>query len=417
MTGSLKLALLPIQTAATVCSAEGDGPYPPNRRLNFQIAEFTKSWKAERSQSKKTKAEGAATSDEYTGEIELFFNYIETIALHFPRYNFPGCDTEIHGFTSAIMTQIPWEMLPKEIGEDKLRRLFANKEFRQRCWQDYLRMSQNSKIGFAFQSSLGINKVVASILLEHDDICAELLALNVARIFLFVQIVPQIMLKVVTVAYQLWFSNKLATLVALNILTPLLADNNKNITAREQAKLAVAEIQMAKKALGDAKPHLDALITSTQLSNDKIESVQDHQVAYRCNLIQTLNQFNQQLTEYLESRRTDGYFYWLGIYNKQLSEKKNKLVEALQKDLNKLIADLEAGSNNHELEFDTRPVDHNHIINLSKWISRAEAMNTAYYNKHHGYFDGKGSLGELLRLAREDLQNFIPKSTSSANRV
>ncbi len=415
MTGSLKVALSPIKTAATVCSADGDGPYPPNPQLNFQISNFVRIWQSQKFEHH-SKAEGAAISSDQNTEVESFFQAIEKIALQFPRYNLPGCNTAIYGFTTAILTQIPWESLPQSVREEKLRRIFANKDFRQRCWQDYLRISQNTIIGRGV-FSLGMNKEVASILLEYDDICAELLTLSVVRILLFVQILPQLMLNVVTLAYQLWFSRKLATELALKILNPLVERNNNNKPARDQARFALAEINMAEKKLGDAKPHLDALSSANLLESEQMAAVQELHVGYRGNLLKSLNEFNDQLTEYLFSRQTDGFFYWIGINNKQLSDKKNTLVQALQKDLEKLITDLTKGSESADFDSVKKPVDHRAISNLIHWISKAEAMNNAYYNKYTGYFDGKGSLGDILRSARENFAEFIPKKTTDSQQI
>lgn len=418
MTSTLKITLLPIRTAATVCSADGDGPYPPNLQLQFNIKNFVDSWTDCRKRSQGRI--GKSTIDLLTQEsqlVEAFFNHIETIASKFPDYNFPGCDKEIFGFTTALMTQIPWEWLPKDIREEKLRHIFSNKEFRQRCWRDYLQLNQNSKVSSKFTSPLGMNKDVANVLLEHDDICAELLTLTVVRILVFVQILPQLMLNVISVASQLWFRNRLASEIVLKILTPFVDDNNKNLTARDQARHAVAEIKMAEHKLGEAKPHLDALTTSSHLDSDKTAAVQGHHIGYRGNLVNTLNEFNEQLTVYLSYRQTDGYFYWLGIYNKQLSEKKNTLVEALQKDLNALIRNLTEGDDSADFQSVMSPVDPNKITNLLNWISRAEEMNDAYYNKYKGYFDGKGSLCDILSTARENLAEFLPKKSGNTQQI
>ncbi|MBX9586633.1 MAG: hypothetical protein K2X50_05180 [Gammaproteobacteria bacterium] len=418
MTSTLKIALSPIRTAAVVCSADGDGPYPPNPQLYFSIKNFVESWAEwrKKSQGLLNKSSVELFTQE-SQQIDAFFNHIETIALKFPDYNFPGCDNEIFGFTTAIMTQIPWEWLPKTLREEKLRRLFANKDFRQRCWRDYLQLNQNSNGVSKFTSPLGINKDVANILLEHDDICAELLTLTVVRILTFVQILPQLMLQVITVATQLWFRNKLASEIALGVLNPLADTKNNNLAARDQARHAVAEIKMNESKLGEAKPHLDALTTSSQLNSDQTAAVQDHHMAYRSSLVNSLSEFNQQLTVYLSYRQTDGYFYWLGIYNKQLSEKKNTLVGALQKDLDALIKSLAKNSDIDNLQFEMSPVDPNKVINLINWIRRAEEMNNAYYKKYTGYFDGKGSLGDILRTARENLAEFLPKKSDNARQI
>lgn len=418
MTSSLKLALLPIRTAALVCSADGDGPYPPNPQLYFSIKKFVESWADWRKKSQGlVNKSSVELSTQESAQIDAFFNHIETIALKFPDYNFPGCDKEIFGFTTALMTQIPWEWLPKTLREEKLRRLFANKDFRQRCWRDYLQLNQNSNGCSKFISPLGINKDVANILLEHDDICAELLMLTVVKILAFVQILPQLMLHVISVATQLWFRNKLASEIALGVLNPLADSKNNNLAARDQARHAVAEIKMNESKLGEAKPHLDALTTSSQLNSDQTAVVHDHHMAYRGRLVNSLSEFNKQLTVYLSYRQTDGYFYWLGIYNKQLSEKKNTLVQALQKDLNKLINSLTKNGNIDDLQFEMSAVDSSEVINVVNWIKRAEQMNDAYYKKYTGYFDGKGSLGDILRTARENLAEFIPKKNDNTQQI
>lgn len=412
MTGALKLKLLPIKSAASVCVADGDGVYPPSLQLNFQIKAFVEAWKAEESRPNKNPTQLTVISIETDEELISFFNYIEAIARNFPHYNFPGCDKEIFGLTTAIMTQIPWEWLPEAIREEKLRNIFANKDFRQRSWRDYLQL-QSSGVGRGFVSAIGINRVVADVMLEYEDVRLELLTLSIARIVLFVQVLPQLMLQVVTLAYQLWFHGKIATHIALNILTPLLSDKNADVYARNQARSLVAEIEMTERNLGAAKPHLDALAKSTQLNSDQISTVQCHHLAYRRNLLTTLEEFDQQLTDYLSSRQTDGFFYWIGIYNKQLSDKKNTMVIALQTDLKKLMNDLALNNQNFDFNSIPEPVDTNVIVNFSKWISRAESMNKAYYNQYTGYFDGKGSLGDILRTAREELAALIPKSSEA----
>jgi hypothetical protein len=431
MTTPLKMALSPISCAAMVCASQGSGVFPPDALLSQNIGNFVKAWSHWRGVVLQGTAE---SSDKYQINrqcIDAFFAHLESICAKFPGYNYPAYRGRIFGLNSAIMTTIPWGWLPENIRKETLSRIFAVKEFRLCFWRDYLELCHT--MGTDVQS-LGMNQHVATALLEYEDIRVELLSLSLQKISLFLEILPALVMSAVVLVHNLWCYGRLLPNVALGLLGPLATESNKDNTTRHQANFFVADIYMAQRMTVEAKPHLDALNEAgSALSEDQHEAVINHQLQchtpqnpYRgaashvdyidpiirsalsdplgagsfdfLPLIQVLTQINQNLTGYLAQRKTDGFFYSLGIYNKQLSDKKNTLVIALQKDVESFITKLDAGHS---------AIDHSDVKAFLRWLVRAEAMNASYYQEYKRSFDGVGTLGGTLRSARECLEEFI----------
>ncbi|MDQ2994776.1 MAG: hypothetical protein M3R00_07540, partial [Pseudomonadota bacterium] len=100
----------------------------------------------------------------------------------------------------------------------------------------------------------------------------------------------------------------------------------------------------------------------------------------------------QQFEKYSANRKTDGFFYNVGVYNVELSKHKNQLVAHLTKN---------AKDTRHSIE------DVAYLANnLAKVLKQAIQTNEAYYARYGRKVDGKGALGKEMRRAVDTLENF-----------
>jgi hypothetical protein len=369
MSNRLREALRPI-------SIVGALPLPPSLFLCSHVLKFVEAWDIYRETDQK--------NDESEKCIEEFLDRIEASCLHFPKYNHPKNKANISAIISALMLIIPWEYLPESERQQRLMKIFKLKEFRKRVWDQHLELL-NSCLAKNPKAELPMNIPVAMALLKFEDLQNELMALPLQHKTLFVNAVPELVVK-------------------KPALYNLLSEDNKR--ALLQSMLNPQSTLSLKILFNQLSDQSSSSVQTLDQNNTQFQPVLGY-VNAKQQLSTILAELSIKLGRYLGDRKVDGLKFSMGFFNSTLSAKKNALVGSLRSDINKTIQEIQGvGNSNHSAK----------IHNLLEKLSTALRQNEQYHKDHARrislggltliQIDGPGQLGSYLQTAYDSLKQF-----------